>query len=239
MQRRLRVLEQDVGDRARNSKLHDPAERVRGTLQAQDAARVLIDEQEFIRERGEALADAGARPIVRREVRRGEPRCHAERGAEVQCQRGRLHEGRALLAQRIGELVTPQRGEIHPDAAEHAEGAVETVSGIALGEQLRDIDAACVAQRRLDRLARADDGGAIGLTEVELFELGVHLDERGAYPVLKGFGAAGHGARVYEGLGICAIRTALALQSMAIETGPVPAMTETGAAGVNVPPLTE
>ena len=110
----------------------------------------------------------------------------------MQGQRGRLQKGRAFLARGIGELVAAQRREVHADAAEHAEGAVEAVAGIALGEQLRDIDAAFVAQRRLDRIAAADDGGAIGLREIELLELRVHLDERCTHPLLEGFSPAGH-----------------------------------------------
>ena len=58
-----------------------------------------------------------------------------------------------------------QRREVHADAPEHTEGAVETVAGIALGEELRDVGAAFIAQRRLDRLTPTDDGGAVGLSE--------------------------------------------------------------------------
>ena len=105
--------------------------------------------------RGEALAHAGQRPVVGGEVRGGESRRHAERRADVQRQRGGFGKRRALLARGIGELVPPQRAEIHADAAEHAEGAVEAVAGIALGQQLDDMHLPFVAQRRLDGVADA------------------------------------------------------------------------------------
>ena len=153
-------------------------ERIRCALQGENAARVLVDEQELIGQRREALANAGTRPVVCRQMPGREARRHAERGAHVQGERGGFGKRRALLARRIGQLVAPQGAEVQPDAAEHAEGTVEAVAGVALLEQGDDVTLTLVAQRRLDRIAAADHLRAILLREVEILQLGVHLRQR-------------------------------------------------------------
>ena len=65
-ERLLRGIEHDVRHGAGDSEMHDTGERIRRALQRQNSARVLVNEQEFIRQRCKALANAGTRPIVRR-----------------------------------------------------------------------------------------------------------------------------------------------------------------------------
>ncbi len=113
-------------------------ERVGGTLKTQNAAGVLVDEQELIRERGEALATACDGEIVGGEMRGGEARRHTDRRADVERQRRGLGEGRALVAVGIGELVAAERAHIEPDVAEHAERALEAFAGISLMPEIDD-----------------------------------------------------------------------------------------------------
>ena len=108
------------------------------------------------RERREALAHAGARPVVGGQVPGRESRRHAQRCADVQGQGGRLRERRPLFARRVGELVPPQCAEVQTDIAQNAKGAVESLAGVALGEQGDDVRMTFVAQRRLDRISTAD-----------------------------------------------------------------------------------
>ena len=169
--------------------MDDPTEGVGGALQRQDAAGVLVDEEKLVAQRSKALAHPGPRSVVRRQMRRGEARRHAEGGPEMQGERGCLGERRALFADRVGELVPAQRGEeIHADAAEDAERAVETIAGVALGQQRRHEDPAFVTQHRLERIAAPGHIAAMLPGEVELLEFGVHLDEGSPDPMLERLG---------------------------------------------------
>jgi hypothetical protein len=90
------------------------------------------------------------------------------------------------------------------------------------------------------------------LREIELLELGVHLDKGRTYPFLEGFGSGGHSPKYTRGAGFARFAPrspedgrglrdragAMLFQSIAIETGPVPAVTDNGDAGVRAPPLT-
>ena len=76
--------EQHICDRARDTEVADSRERIRGGLQCEDAARVLVDEQKFVAQRCEALAETVDRTVVSGQMTRGEPRCHAERGSHMQ-----------------------------------------------------------------------------------------------------------------------------------------------------------
>src|ERR1700733_586071 len=62
--RLLRGIKHDVRHGTGDSEMDDTRERIRRALQRKNSARVLVDEQEFIPQRGKALANAGARPIV-------------------------------------------------------------------------------------------------------------------------------------------------------------------------------
>ncbi len=95
----------------------------------------------------------------------------------MQRERRCLGKRRALLAGRIGQFVPPQRREVHADAAEHAERAVESVAGVALLEQGGYENQPLVAQRSLDRIATTGHLAALGAREVKLLEFRVHLDE--------------------------------------------------------------
>ena len=169
-------------------------ERVGGALKAQDAARVLVDEQKLVGKRGKALAHAGDGEVVRREMRGREARRHAERRADMERQRRRFDEGRFLLAVGIGELVAPERAHVEPDIAEHAKAALEAFAGIPLALQVDDVAVTLVAQLRLQRIADALDVGAILLREIEVLQRGVDLHEAGADPPVERLGPDAHSA---------------------------------------------
>jgi len=52
--------------------------------------------------------------------------------------------------------VPPQCAEVQTNAAEDTIGAIESLSGVALGEQRDDMRMTFIAQRRLDRISTAD-----------------------------------------------------------------------------------
>ena len=184
--------ERHIDERARDAERDDFRQCVGGQLQQQDAARVLVDEQDFVGQRREALAHAGLREVHVREVRRGEAWRHAERGADVHRERRRLRKRRLVLARRIRQLVPPQRGEIQADVAEHVEGGGKSVAGVAFGQQRDDVHVAFVAQLRLQIAAGADHVGPIVLREVEILELRVDVHEGTANPAVEGVRVVAH-----------------------------------------------
>ena len=65
-------------------------ERIGGALEGQHGAGILVDEQEFVVQAGEAFANAADGAVVRCQMGRGKARCHADRGTGLQRQRRRL-----------------------------------------------------------------------------------------------------------------------------------------------------
>ena len=59
-------------------------------------------------------------------------------------------KGELSFARRIRELVTPQRGQVHADIAEHAERVGESVARIALCQQRDHVHVAFIAQLLLE-----------------------------------------------------------------------------------------
>jgi hypothetical protein len=94
--------------------------------------------------------------------------------------------------------VPAQGPEVHAHVAEHAEGTVEAVPGVALGEQRLHVHAALVTQLRLERLADPHDARALLLREVQVLQRRVDLDEPAADPVIEGGGFC---AQLRHGLG--------------------------------------
>ncbi len=65
-------------------------QRIRRAHVGEDPARVVVEEEELVGERREALLPSVAREVVRREVARRKARHHADRRADVQAERGRF-----------------------------------------------------------------------------------------------------------------------------------------------------
>ena len=126
-------------------------------------------------------------------MRGREARRHADRSADMHRERRRLGEGRALIAVGVGQLVAPERAHVEPDIAEHAKTAVKAFAGISLAPEADDVTVALIAEPRLDLIADAFDVRAIGLREVEIFQLGVQLDEGAADPAVECVGEGAHG----------------------------------------------
>ncbi len=173
----------------------DAHQRVGGALVGEDPARVVVEEEELVGERREALLATVAREVVRREVARREARHDADRRADVQPERGRLLVRRALLARGIRQLVAAERRHVQAEIAEHVEGLVEALVGVALVRERADEDAPLLEDLRLELVADALDVRAVFLREVQLLELGVELDERGADPRVERFDVPAHRPR--------------------------------------------
>ena len=185
----------------------DPHERVGGALVGEDPARVVVEEEELVRERGEALLAAVPREVVRREVARREARRDADGRADVEAERSRLLVRRALLTRGIRQLVPAERGHVETEVAEHVEGLVEPLVGVALVRERADECSALVEDLRLEIVADAVDLRAVVLREVEILECRVQLDERRADPRIEGFDVRAHRRRASlttatEGLGL-------------------------------------
>ena len=86
-QRIAGVDEQCLGDRMRNAERHDAHQRVGGTLEAQDAVRVLIKKEPLVGQGGERLGHAGNRAVVRRQVACGKAWRDPQRSPDVQRER--------------------------------------------------------------------------------------------------------------------------------------------------------
>src|SRR6185312_4994105 len=162
-------------------------------LQRQDAAGVLVDEEKFVLQGREALAQARASPVVDGKMCGRESRRHSQRSAAVDGQRRGFRKRRAFLTRRIRELMPSQGSEVHAYVAENAERAVETFSGVAFGTQRSDVRVSLIAQGVLDVVTDAHRARSVFLSEVELLELRVHLHERCPDPVLEGFRVVAHG----------------------------------------------
>ena len=167
-------------------------QRIGGALKAQDGAGVLVDEQRLVGQVGEAFAQAGDGEVAGDQMGGGEARRHADRGADMQRERGGFEERRTLLARGVGEFMAAQSGQIHADIAEHAERALEPVAGIALLPQGDDMHPAFVVQCAFQRLADAGDIRPVGLRGIERFKRAVQRDEPAADPAVEGPGMAGH-----------------------------------------------
>jgi cyanophycinase len=74
------------------------------------------------------------------------------------CRASAEASGNGERSSRAGLVSSCRRSaaEVHADAAEHAQGAVEAFSGVALLQQGGHVRVAFIAQRRLDRIAAAD-----------------------------------------------------------------------------------
>src|SRR6185437_5074210 len=162
-------------------------ERIRRTLQRENASSILVDEKKLVLQGREALAQSRTGPVVNGQVRSRESRRHPKRSAAMNGQRRSFRKRRPLLARGVRELVAPQRAQVHAHVAEDAECAVEAFSRVAFGPQSSDVCVPLVAQSMLDRLAYTGHARAVLLPGVELFQLGIHLHEAGADPVLEGF----------------------------------------------------
>ncbi len=138
---------------------------------------------------------AVAREVVHREMARREPRDDADGRADVQAERRRFLVRRALLASRVRQLVTSERGHVQAEIAEHVERLVEAFVGVALVRQRADEDASLLEDLLLQIVSDPLDVGAILLREVLLLERGVELDERGADPGIECFDVSAHRAR--------------------------------------------
>ena len=126
---------------------------------------------------------------------RREPRDDADGRADVQAERGRFLVRRALLARRVRQLVTAERRHVQAEIAEHVEGLVEALVGVALARERADEDASLLEDLLLQIVAHAFDVRAILLREVLLLERGVELDERRADPRIEGFDVSAHRGR--------------------------------------------
>src|SRR5262245_42827131 len=81
--------------------------------------------------------------------------------------------------------MSAQGRQIHADVAEHPEAALEALTRVAFGEQGDDVHVPLVTQALLDRIAAPDDGRPVVLGKVELFQLGIQLDEAGTDPAVE------------------------------------------------------
>jgi len=109
------------------------------------------------------------------------------------CARTGSVEGvRALLARGVRQLVTTERGHVEAEIAEHVEGLVEPLVRVALVRERAYEDTALLEDLRLQRVAHSVDVRAIVLCVVQLLELGVELDERGADPRVERFDVLTH-----------------------------------------------
>jgi hypothetical protein len=90
------------------------AQSVGRQLQQQDAARVLVDEQDLIGQRRETLAHARIARSSRCAIERWRSAapCRAPRRHALRATKPR--EKASVLARRVRQLVTPQRGEYMP-----------------------------------------------------------------------------------------------------------------------------
>jgi len=103
--------------------------------------------------------------------------------------------GRALLTRGIRQLVAPERGHVETEVAEHVEGLVEPLVGVALVCERADERSPLVQDLRLELVADAVDLRAVVLREIEILECRVQLDERRADPRIEGFDVRAHPRR--------------------------------------------
>src|SRR5450631_3044959 len=88
--------------------------------------------------------------------------------------------------------MTPQRAEVQTHVAEDAKAALESVSRVALGQQRDHVPVALIAQGRLERISTADHLPTILLGKIQIFQLGVQLNEGRANPMFEFFRSAAH-----------------------------------------------
>jgi hypothetical protein len=83
--------------------------------------------------------------------------------------------------------VTAKRAQIHSNAAENAKGVVETIAGVPFGKQRNHMHVAFIPQRRLQGIAAALNLRPVFLGKVQIFELGIELNERGPDLAIEAF----------------------------------------------------
>ncbi len=168
------------------------AQRIRRALVGQDPTGVVVEEEELVVERGEALLPAVAGGVVCREVPGREPRHHADRGADVEPERGRLLVRRALLPRRVRQLVAAKRRHVEAEVAHQVEGAVEALVGVSLGGERPHELAPLLEDLPLEVVPHALDRRTILLLEIQVLERRVELDERRADPRVERLGVPAH-----------------------------------------------
>ncbi len=161
LERVARVVEERLGDGVRDAERRDARQCVRGALVREDPARVVVEEEELVGKRREALLASVAREVVRREVARREPRDDADRRADVEPERGRLLVRRPLLASRVRQLVAAERRHVQAEIAEDVEGLVEPLVGVALVRERADEDASLLEDPLLEVVADTFDVRAV------------------------------------------------------------------------------
>ena len=145
----------------RDAERRDARERIRGALVREDPARVVVEEEDLVGKRREALLAAVAGEVVRREVARREPRHDADGRADVESERGRLLVRRPLLARRVRQLVSAERRHVQAEVAKDVERLVEPLVGISLLGERADERPALVEDPLLEVVADALDVRAV------------------------------------------------------------------------------
>ena len=140
--------------------------------------------------RREQFADGASRRAGRLEGAQYE---RDNRGAQLQAELVDVLRENELLRLALGsgptETHSPRLGHRTVSSTQLASASSSSLSV----QQRRDVASALFAEYLLDRVSHAYDPGAVLLREIQVLELGVHLDERGAYPVFEGCGLTHYG----------------------------------------------